>query len=96
MESYDYRKELLRFRSESDINFMESYGITDLRELYLYYIGELSICHCSYELQCAVYDIDPEYYEKIVDNFFINKYKDKRVDKNFILLDEDWLYYFFS
>jgi len=74
------RKEILKFRSSDDIDLLLSYNTT-IEEIYSYLFLGKSCCELSYELQCAVFDINPTIYDEYTDNYFILSMKDLRVDK---------------
>jgi hypothetical protein len=76
---------LLTVKDESKIDTIMSYNV-DLLDVYYYTFGFKNICELSYEMQCAIYDIAPRYYDLYTDEFFINKYKYMRVDKNFMFI----------
>lgn len=87
-------KKILEVKSEDGIETIMSYNV-GLIEIYQYTFGFKNICELSYEMQCAIYDIASDYYNLYVDDYFINLYKNGRVDKNFMFIglsiaQEDW------
>lgn len=54
----------------------------DPRELYDYYFGFISICECSYEMQCAIFDISPRIYDLYADSYFIYNTSHLRIDED--------------
>lgn len=72
--------------NEDFLNQLLSYNV-DFNEAYKLIFNEINLCECSYELQCAIFDTDEDLYNLSVDYYFFDKYREKRIDKNFILLD---------
>jgi len=72
-------KDLLSIRTEKQINFLLAYKM-EIKELYLYLFGRVSICECSIEMQCAVFDTVPEVYDNYADMWYIFKMRHSRFD----------------
>ena len=89
-------KALLTIRTSEQLDYFRSYGVDNDFELYEYFFNLRSVCECSYELQCAVYDTVPEVYDRYVDAHFIKKLEHLRVDKYFNLLPIAVLMFFFG
>jgi hypothetical protein len=75
---------LLQIKSMEAICMLESYGVSML-EIYQYSYGFKSVCELSYEMQCALYDLDQSAYELYADEYFMSMVAGERVDKSFIL-----------
>lgn len=88
--------QLLTIRTKNQLDYFKSFGADDIEELYKYFFGKCSICECSYELQCAVFDANEELYYSYVDAYFINKLKELRVDKYFVTLPHKVIQFFFG
>ena len=80
---------LREIRTDEEIFYFIDYGVSNFKEIYEYYYGLKTICDCSYELQCAVFDASEEYYNLLVDNYYIVKVAHLRWDKNleFLILN---------
>ena len=63
---YDNREELLSFAHEA-IMEMLSYNVQKL-EAYAYLTNKIHLMHCSYELQCCIFDQDPIEYIRVCDS----------------------------
>lgn len=62
---YDEREALLSFAHEA-ISVMLSYNVQKL-EAYEYLTNKIHLMHCSYELQCCIFDQDPIEYIRVCD-----------------------------
>ena len=62
---YDGRMELRSFAHEA-IQMMLSYNVRKL-EAYEYLTNQIHLMHCSYELQCCIFDQDPVEYIRVCD-----------------------------
>lgn len=82
---------LLKFKSDEVLNYFFSYNAKDFVELYEYFTAMKSVCCCSMELQCAVYDANKDAYLSYVDDYLIHETMNLRVDKLFELVNEDFI-----
>lgn len=75
-------EQLLKIKDRDTINYLASYKV-EPAEMYYYFYGYRFLCECSYEMQCAVWDIDGGVaYSTLVDSYFISKSADLRWDRD--------------
>ena len=78
----------------AQFNLLVSYGVTDIDEIYAFFFEGLNICKCSYEFQCALYDTNPNGYDILADQYYVESTRNKRIDKNFDLIHSSILDFF--
>lgn len=71
---------LIESRGQKVIDLFLSYNV-EITDLFYYFYGAKNICQCSYELQCAVYDMNPKAYQIYTDSYYMDITKNMRVDK---------------
>jgi len=81
-EEKEYLDRLRDYKTDDDIYYFLSFGETSFKAIFEYYMGIRTICECSYELQCAIFDESEEYYNMLLDNHYIIKMAKYRVDKH--------------